>query len=739
MRIQRVTISGFGGVSDEVSIDLNADVVIIVGANGYGKTTICNAISWVLSGKSPSSQGPRNLYSKSGTTAVELVVDFDGSDVKIARSLENPAEVDARKLRWPLLVSTGEEVLRGADAEVWLRQHLAGTETTEDYSALAESFVDSIYLRQESLREFLTGREDTERFDAVASMVGAGRLREFADQLQSHKRAWVRALNQADAALTADRTKIEDLEASLRVLDAEISKANAPEVQARWSAWLSDTRPLMPDEIPGTQQLELSEKALSTIRGGLIRARSVAEQRESVLLSAQAELRVPIPAEPDETAIATVSLQIEEATEAKTVAEGEVQSLRLALSQAETLLGEAESLREDLAGMAAILLRHVDVNCLACGQAVDEQEYRARLEGFAAKSQNLEQRAVVELQRQQLEDAAARSRAASVKLSALNDQRRVLEEQRVSALAAREHRANRLREVVWTSPNEGGEGPPDHNAGLPILQQELETLAARRDQISRTIEAGRQFEAAASLEASRARQGRIAAELTALLAAFAEKEEDVEARKQTNEVATRLLEAVKTDAENFVAERLSQLRPLLNQFYAAIDPHPTFRSVEIATRQFGGKHRLTPLLRDDELQVAVADPGETLSTSQANALAVSLFLAFNLGFAPTHMRALVLDDPLQNLDDVHLLGLVDLLRKLLPFRQMIVTTHDHAFAALLARKLRPVAEGARTTYVRFTKWDRSGPGVEQWDVPAESNPLKLVPAHVSYPVPNRQG
>lgn len=731
MRIKGISIAGFGGVSDEISIDLNADVVIVVGANGYGKTTICNAISWVMSGKSPSSQGPRNLYSKSGTTAVELVADFDGSDVTIARSLENPDEVDVKKLRWPLRVNSGEEVLRGADAEVWLRQHLAGTETNEDFSALAESFIDSIYLQQESLREFLTGRQDTERFDAVASMVGAGRLREFADQLQSHKRAWVRAVNQLDAALNADRTKVEDLEASLRVLDGEISKANALEVQARWHTWLRDIQSLALDEVPSTQQMELTELALSTIRSGLIRARSHAEQQESVLLAAQAELSVPLPIEPKETALSVVSSQIAEASNTKIAAESEVQSLRNALAQAETSLRQAESLREDLASMATILLRHVSDNCSACGQAVDQQEYRVRLEGLAAESVDADQRAVVDLRRQQLEHAAGRSREASTRLATLNDHRRTLEEQRASALAARERRENRLRDVLGTLPTDGSDRPLDHDTGLELIERELETLSERRDHISRINEAGRQFEAAASLEASRARHARITAELATLRTRLAKKEQDVDARKQTNEVATTLLAAVKADAESFVAERLTQLRPLLSQFYAAIDPHPTFRSVEIATRQFGGKHRLTPLLRDIDMRIDVADPGETLSTSQANALAVSLFLAFNLGFAPTRMKALVLDDPLQNLDDVHLLGLVDLLRKILPFRQMIITTHDHAFAALLARKLRPVKEGARTTYVRFTKWDRGGPGVQQWDVPAEVNPLRLVSAHTS--------
>lgn len=731
MRIKEISIAGFGGVSDEVSIDLNADVVIVVGANGYGKTTICNAISWVLSGKSPSTRGPRNLYSKSGTTTVELKADFDGTDVIIARSLENPDEIDVKKLRWPLRIIAGEDVLRGADAEVWLRQHLAGTATNEDFSALAQSFVDSIYLQQESLREFLTGRQDTERFDAVARMVGAGRLREFADQLQSHKRAWVRALNQLDATLTVDRTKVGDLEQSIKVLDGEISKANAPEVQARWHTWLSDIQYLALDEMPPTQEMELSELALSTIRSGLIRARSNVEQQESVLLAVQAELDVPLPEEPTADSLAALSSEIAEASDAQSAAEGEVHLLRKALVQAEASLRQTESLREDLASMAAILLRHVSDDCSACGQAVDQHAYRVRLEGLAAESHDVGQRVAVELQRQQLEQAAKRSSDASTRFATLNDQRRALEERQASAAAARGRREDRLREVLGTLQDDDPDRPLDLESGRNLIERQIEKLSDRRDHISRINETGRQFEAGASLEASKARHSRLNAELGALSTALAIKEQDVNARKQTNDVATTLLEAVKADAESFVAERLTQLRPLLSQFYAAIDPHPTFRSVEIVTRQFGGRHRLAPLLRDVEVDVDVADPGETLSTSQANALAVSLFLAFNLGFAPTHMRALVLDDPLQNLDDVHLLGLVDLLRKILPFRQMIITTHDHAFAALLARKLRPVKDGARTTYVRFTKWDRNGPGVEQWDVPAEASPLKLVTADSS--------
>jgi len=52
-------------------------------------------------------------------------------------------------------------------------------------------------------------------------------------------------------------------------------------------------------------------------------------------------------------------------------------------------------------------------------------------------------------------------------------------------------------------------------------------------------------------------------------------------------------------------------------------------------------------VRDVAANVQVNDSSRTLSTSQANALAVALFLAFNLGLQPTTLAALVLDDPLR--------------------------------------------------------------------------------------------
>ena len=79
-------------------------------------------------------------------------------------------------------------------------------------------------------------------------------------------------------------------------------------------------------------------------------------------------------------------------------------------------------------------------------------------------------------------------------------------------------------------------------------------------------------------------------------------------------------------------------------------------------------------------------PSAVLSSSQINALAVSVFLALNLGVPNPPLSAAILDDPLQSLDDINLLGLVDLLRRTKERRQLFVSTHDMRFGDLMAQE-----------------------------------------------------
>jgi ABC-type cobalamin/Fe3+-siderophores transport system ATPase subunit len=139
-----------------------------------------------------------------------------------------------------------------------------------------------------------------------------------------------------------------------------------------------------------------------------------------------------------------------------------------------------------------------------------------------------------------------------------------------------------------------------------------------------------------------------------------------------------------------------------------------------------GRGRLWTSIDDHTANVSVEEPATVLSSSQLNVLAVSVFLALNLGVETLPLNVVALDDPLQSLDDVNLLGLVDLLRRIKGRRQIIVSTHDARFGSLLGRKLRPVSTGERARLIQLEGWTREGPVVEQEEIPLDPRPLRLV-------------
>ena len=117
-----------------------------------------------------------------------------------------------------------------------------------------------------------------------------------------------------------------------------------------------------------------------------------------------------------------------------------------------------------------------------------------------------------------------------------------------------------------------------------------------------------------------------------------------------------------------------------------------------------------------------------LSSSQLNVLAVAVFLSLNLGTHSLPLRTAILDDPLQSLDDLNLLGLMDLLKRLREKRQLMVSTHDSRFASLLERKLRPISDSQRTVRVELSGWSSEGPVVDQFDVQPDLLPIRMAAA-----------
>jgi DNA repair exonuclease SbcCD ATPase subunit len=185
------------------------------------------------------------------------------------------------------------------------------------------------------------------------------------------------------------------------------------------------------------------------------------------------------------------------------------------------------------------------------------------------------------------------------------------------------------------------------------------------------------------------------------------------------EEEARVLQRAATRSATAVADvRFRLLAPLISDIFLRLDPHPIFKTLDFSLGVYRERGVATPVVRDDELSVE-ADPLVVFSSSQANVAALSYFLALGWAAGREAMPFVLLDDPLQSLDDVNALAFADLCRHIRRQRQLIVSTHDPRLASLLERKLAPRAEGETTRVVGFTAWTKRGPELELRTVPSQ--------------------
>jgi exonuclease SbcC len=130
---------------------------------------------------------------------------------------------------------------------------------------------------------------------------------------------------------------------------------------------------------------------------------------------------------------------------------------------------------------------------------------------------------------------------------------------------------------------------------------------------------------------------------------------------------------------------------LINTIYNKIDPHPDFKRINFSCFfPDEGRPKLQVHITDDEGSNVVS-PTLSFSSAQVNVLSLSIFLAnaLNTKNADNAVDCIFIDDPVQSMDSINVLGVIDLLRSLSVNlgKQIIISTHDDNFHALLKQKL----------------------------------------------------
>ncbi len=139
--------------------------------------------------------------------------------------------------------------------------------------------------------------------------------------------------------------------------------------------------------------------------------------------------------------------------------------------------------------------------------------------------------------------------------------------------------------------------------------------------------------------------------------------------------------------------------PLMSRLYRRLHPHPLWRDIEYSIR--GDVKRFLKLQVGEEL-----NPQFLFSSGQRRATGFAFLLSVNIALAWSRWHSILLDDPVQHINDFRTVHLAEVLAQLVAEgRQIICAVEDVALADLICRRL-PIESETEA------KWITLGPDKE---------------------------
>jgi DNA repair exonuclease SbcCD ATPase subunit len=678
---ERLIVEAFRGFNTRMEIDLDASVVVLHGPNGMGKTSVFDALQWLLLGEIPRLREARlrqtdeyivNAYLPSGQARVEAHVRLGDRRVVLTRTGDRTGS----SLSW---VTSDDSPLHGEAAEVELAQAFSASPEMD----LATSLTACGLLQQDAARLVLETKP-RDRFAMFSELLGLGALESFEGWVQRRSKELAARLKDAtDTAAVLERRVNAARNTLAQLKERAANRPAATAVATRLEAAVANS-PFHYVAVPRDRD---TAAGLAAAAGSLARDSG----RLAIDIgSAQEDLEGLLSPDQIDLAISTTDGQLKQSR-------AQLEEQRTSLNAAQTALQQLEQLQASIQRMAAAVIPHVHGDeCPVCGQSISDALLRERLEllGGDMSAVGLARQAVDGLESQglALRQVVATAEQAAAEAHAQRDARRQYDRS-LESIRTRLERMDASDSLLRAAPPEEFSEAPEWLRGvsssatvMAALAQELVAaidVSAASEEISATTELA---EAEAQWQDRRTRQESAAA-----------------ARRD----AELLYRSVQESRVEVVRREFARLTPIAQDVYSRLDPHPTFTEIQLVPELFRAAGTATAQVRDDALDIS-ANPMLVFSAAQANIAALSYVIALNWA-SGARVPMLLLDDPLQAMDDINVLGFADLCRHLRQARQVMVSTHERRFAELLERKLTPRRVEDRTLIHEFVGWQRTGP------------------------------
>ena len=686
-----IELEGFRGFNHRQRIELDASAVIVVGPNGTGKTSFFDGVQWLLLGSLERLERWRvrkndehivNLYRGSDPARVEAELDIRGSRVRLRRQ----GRYDSGLLEWH-----GEGgSLHGEEAEIRLARAL----TSRPGQDVRRLLMSSALLQQDVVREVLEDKP-AERYQHLAGLLGLDELSVFESEVKKRADRLTDAGKLARSTLATAEDRTEHLVARVDALEKDLRLADDVQaVRKEIVARLENLKAIRLASPPPTSAVAAFVQSTAQASGqrlaDLLHKGRELQQRESTLTAPP----------PDDIE----RLEKEAAAAAQSVEEAEREA-----DAAETRLAEATARSSQLTGLALQALDLLGDACPVCGQPIEEHDVRHRLQQRIEGEADEDIGELVEA-REQADAQVTRAKAELLR-----------HHEHLAPLAsAREQAEQHARETrEWNDQAAGFALPEDMALGLVELGA---IQAGDLEAIERAVGALRVVWSAAGDLVSVLRSDSGDARLTEARADARRAQEAVTPLREMARLSSeqeekgRLLQRAATRAVTAVTQRrFKRLLPTVQDIYSRLDPHPSLTTLDFELDVYRQRGIATPIVKDLAGSVD-GDPLLVFSSSQANVAALSYFLALGWAAGRDALPFVLLDDPLQSMDDVNALGFADLCRHIRRQRQLVVSTHERRLGSLLQRKLAPRIQGERTRVIEFKAWTPDGPVIDQSEV-----------------------
>ncbi len=643
MRLGFVEVEGFRGFREKARFDLSGGFTVLSGRNGSGKSTVLDAIEFALTGTLSKFEATKakggglddhiwwvGSGKPSGHVVTVSFIDDEGGTFNVTRSRANGSNFNA------------EEIMR----------RLSRGHSTSGGPSLA-TLIQTTLIRDEKIAALSLDLPEQARFAAVRAAIG-----ELVGPDYSQRTSEI--LKAAEKAKTRQQQRIEEGQTELGRRLSEVTEAKSI---AERSADISEALSVVESGIPSIPPSLGTGERLTALRSLVAEKRIELREIEAARSLAESLLPESTFLTSPEAEVAMASALAEQGTrsERRALAEERLQAARRV---------EAAEKESDLfASHVAALLEHgtavglQEGHCPLCDASRTNEEFEralsaAKLRLAGRGSRLAEARGAVVQAQAEVTSAEEGLTAVQKRIDDLSNRSTLLEQ----SLARVQEVYSRLSFAA---------APNNPKLAQTMLFAEQERLV-RLERALAILDSSNAVERVASLE-SRIAALRNEGEKEAAKLAIAERA--VESARQIDAAA-------KTVANQIFTEQFDTVMPLLKELYRRLRPHTDWAEIE---SDFGGKVR-------GSLNFMVGDghnPQFLFSSGQRRAAGLSFLLAVHLSRPWCAWKSLLLDDPVQHIDDYRALNLVEVLAAIRRTgRQVIVAVEDSALGDLLCRRLR---------------------------------------------------